>query len=96
MHSLNLTQETLKLLMQVKRVLKSDYDISVHLESEDLADQLTIAISKSHDENLYNLACQLWDELSRANPNQPTHAELQGQREHLELVWQHTDNSTMH
>lgn len=89
MHSLNLTQETMKLLMQVKRVLKSEYNISVHLESEDLAEQLTKAISTSHDESLYKLACQLWDELSRSNPNHSTQMELMHQRHHLDDAWEH-------
>jgi len=89
MHSLNLTQETMKLLMQVKRALKSQHNISVHLESEDLAEQLTTAISESHDEKLYTLACELWDELSRSNPNHSTQVELKGQRQHLDHAWEH-------
>gem|GEM_PF-4710108 len=89
MHSLNLTQETMKLLMQVKRVLKSEYDISVHLESEDLASQLTKAIAENHNESLYSLACELWDELSKANPNHATQVELLHQRHHLDDAWEH-------
>ena len=95
MHSLNLTQETMKLLMQVKRVLKSEYDISVHLESEDLASQLTKAIADNHDENLYSLACELWDELRKNNPSNPTQAELLDQRHHLDDAWQH-NQGTVH
>lgn len=95
MHSLNLTQETMKLLMQVKRVLKSEYDVSVHLESEDLAEQLTKAITQNHDEKLYQLACELWDELSRSNPNHATQRELIHQRHHLDDAWEH-HSATVH
>ena len=73
----------------VKRVLKSEYDISVHLESEDLASQLTKAIAENHNENLYSLACELWDELSKDNPNHSTQVELLHQRHHLDNAWQH-------
>lgn len=93
MHSLNLTQETMKLLMQVKRVLKSEYNISVHLESEDLASQLTKAIAEHHDENLYGLACELWDELSKANPSHSTQTELIHQRHHLDDAWSHSSDT---
>ena len=93
MHSLNLTQETMKLLMQVKRVLKREYGISVHLESEDLASQLTKAIADNHDEGLYSLACELWDELGKSNPSNSTQAELLDQRHHLDDAWQHYEGT---
>lgn len=95
MHSLNLTQETLKLLMQVKRILKHDYNISVHLQSENLAEQIAEAISASHDENLYHLACDLWDELEKTNDTGEARTELRIQRDHLVSAWHH-DSSTVH
>jgi len=93
-HNFQLTQESLSRLMQVKRMLKSNYNIRIQLQHDDLGDHLAQAVCESHDEELYNMVHNLWEELSKDNSNKEARIELEQNKLHLESAW--SSNDTMH
>ena len=93
-HHLQLTQESLSRLMQVKRILKSNYNIRIHLQHEDLGDHIAQAISESHDEELYQMVHDLWEELGASSSNRDAKNELRQNMFQLENAW--SVSNTLH